>query len=439
MQPPCHVTDQASNPPLCPLPDGDGPRSAAPTHELAESAKGMGSTSVTEPGAKYTPLSKSGSTFLDVVRFGTAMIVFLGHLGPFFPWADRLAHLAHIAVCVFFVLSGFVIRMVVSARIGTMGSFFVDRASRIYSVVLPALVVTLLCQVITRLVNPAGFAAVPEPVLWHQVPLYWFTNLTFTAQSWGYDTLPPWNSPFWSLSFECVYYVLFALFFYRPRTTSRWLLIALTVLISGPAIVLLFPTWLLGCLLYDVYRWLGRRRNALLLSSAALAAVLALGFFFRPAIDHLLVLTDAAHRTAWLQHFFSPAWQARLADKSGFVPWVSRLSFSFYPCAILIFVLVLWVLLALDRLAPNAPRRLASSLRWIAEGTFSLYLLHLPLLWMIAALLHRPPRHPALWSGAVLLFCIVVAQPFDRFKIYIRQHSNAFRSGLRAGQPTPAA
>lgn len=356
------------------------------------------------------------------------MTVFVGHLGSLIPSADRFGHLAHIAVCIFFVLSGFVIRMVVTTRRGTMASFFVDRASRIYSVVVPALVLTLACQVFTRFLAPAGFAAAPERVIWHQVPLYWFTNLTFTAQSWGYDTLPPWNSPFWSLSFECLYYILFALFFYSPRSTSRWLLIILTALIAGPAILLLFPTWLLGCALYDLYRWLSRRSDAVLVSTLALASVLALAFVLRHSIGHLLVVTDAAHRIAWLQSFFSPAWQARLADKSGYVPWVSRLSFSFYPTAVLVFFFVLWGLVVLDRYVPDAPSAVASSLRWVAEGTFSLYLLHLPLIFTIAAFSHGQPHHPVLWATLIVIFCIVIAQPFDRLKVAIRRHSRAFRN-----------
>ena len=56
------------------------------------------------------------------------MVVFLGHLGRFFPAEARFDRLTHIAVCVFFVLSGFVIRMIVKTRISSMRDFLIDRA-----------------------------------------------------------------------------------------------------------------------------------------------------------------------------------------------------------------------------------------------------------------------------------------------------------------------
>src|SRR5258708_37243552 len=120
---------------------------------------------------KSRSLSQSGSVFLDVVRFSAALVVFLGHLGAMVPWALKFVHLAHIAVCIFFVLSGFIIRMVVANRVTTMKDFLIDRASRIYSVAVPALVLTLICAGISTLINPTGRGVSAEATSWSLVPL----------------------------------------------------------------------------------------------------------------------------------------------------------------------------------------------------------------------------------------------------------------------------
>jgi peptidoglycan/LPS O-acetylase OafA/YrhL len=369
-------------------------------------------------------LSQSGSVFLDCVRFATALVVVLGHLGRFFPVSRRLdafTRLAHIAVCIFFVLSGFVIRMIVNTRVGSMREFLIDRASRIYSVTVPALGLTLLFEAAARLGNPGRYAVLSDPFSWSHVPLQMFTNLTFTAQAWGYETNPLSNSPFWSLSFECVYYVLFALLFFGAKRTSTRLSIALVCLVSGPAIVLLFPTWLLGCLLYDCYIWLDGKSAGIAIASGLLLLVFGGAAIFRHGLVWLLTVTDDAHRTAWLQAIMPNAVRSRFGDSTGVLPWLSRFSVSFYVAAIIVFVWMLWTLLLLDRFAPNCPEAVAGKLRWIAEGTFALYLLHLPLLLMISCLLPAPLKYPYLWVLLVIVFCILLSRPFDKLKQTMRR------------------
>ena len=373
---------------------------------------------------KSRTLTQSGSAFLDCVRFATAIFVFLGHI-VFIPGSARFLHLAHIAVCIFFVLSGFVIRMIVVNRAGTIGAFFIDRASRIYSVVIPALILTILCEALARHVDPITYAQFAAPFSWSQVPLQLLANLTSMAQNWGYEINPLSNSPFWSLSFECIYYVLFALFFYsvgKPctRRTVMFLIAALVMLVAGPSIVLLFPTWLIGCLLYDVYSWLNHKPYAFSLTSALLATVSGLALFFRHAIAHLMFVTDFSHRTFWLLHLVTPVMRARFSDTTGYIPWLSRFSFSFYVAAILVFFFMLWSLVTLDRFLPQIHPRIARTLRWIAEGTFALYLLHLPLLILIATLFHGHPKFPVLWAIGVVVLCILLSRFSDNLKLSLR-------------------
>ena len=310
--------------------------------------------------------------------------------------------------------------MVTRTRLGSMRELLIDRASRIYSVVIPGLVLTILCEGTALLISPASYKAQADSFSWAHVPLQIVANLTFTAQCWGYEINPLSNSPFWSMSFECVYYVLFALLLYGWDSKVCRSIALLLAIAAGPAIVLLFPIWLLGCLLYDLYIWLDQKSYAFLLTTGLLAITLATCVLFRQSIIHMLLITDMRHRTEWLQHFFSPALQSRLADRTGMVPWLSRASLSFYLAGVLTSIALLWMLITIDRFFPKIPLGIATRLRRVAEGTFVLYLFHLPLLILVSSLLHGPPRFPIASATGIVVLCILAASYIDRLKLSMR-------------------
>src|SRR5438270_12814711 len=98
--------------------------------------------------SKPRRLPVASSLLLDIVRFGAAVIVATGHVTQGFfstGWPD-LTDNAVESVGVFFVLSGFVIRYVTRLKYARIGEYWIDRASRIYSVVIPAVVFTLLAD-----------------------------------------------------------------------------------------------------------------------------------------------------------------------------------------------------------------------------------------------------------------------------------------------------
>src|SRR5580698_1384155 len=106
--------------------------------------------------------------------------------------------LGDIAVPVFFVLSGFVIRYVTRTREATAREYFIDRASRIYSVVLPAMVFTLVVSGVCFLVDRDSFMRDWGATFNHPTTRILF-NLLFVSQAWGHNTIPFLNLPFWSL------------------------------------------------------------------------------------------------------------------------------------------------------------------------------------------------------------------------------------------------
>ena len=82
------------------------------------------------------------SVFLDLVRFCAALVVAFDHLADYtngLLW--QFGSFGAAAVDVFFVLSGYVIAYAVANRERDFSRYAVSRFARLYSVVLPALII----------------------------------------------------------------------------------------------------------------------------------------------------------------------------------------------------------------------------------------------------------------------------------------------------------
>lgn len=314
------------------------------------------------------------SLYLDLVRFAAAMAVFVGHLAAardplFLPPALGQA-LAGVSLCideaviVFFVLSGYVIAHATEGRHGDARAYAIARLSRVYSVALPALAVTLVLDL---------FGSALRPDLYQPLALLPFLGAAlFLNQLWYVDVGAGSNAPYWSLNYEAWYYLLFALLIFA-RGWRRTLGVAAVLLLCGPQIALYFLLWLFGV-------WLHRhRRDALprpLAWAMALGGPVVLGFTIAcglPWEDWVL---------------------ARLA-------WVIRDSNISHDAVVaLAFGLHLWGLNALAGAVPGWLAPLERPIRWLAGATFTIYLFHMPLSRFLLALL---PAEPGPWSAPVLL------------------------------------
>lgn len=370
-------------------------------------------------------LSASGSLLLDAVRFGAALAVMLHHFtdSRMSTGWPHLGVLGHEAVCVFFVLSGFVIRLITVTRAGTWRAYAIDRVSRIYSVVGPALLVTVLCEMLAAAIHPSAYALMRDGFAWRDVPLQLAANLSFTAQCWGYGINPLSNAPFWSLSYECLYYALYALMHYRVR--GRWLWCGLLLLLAGPSIALLFPVWLLGVLACDLYLHLRGRARSLSLSGLTFASFAALLAALRHQVSRLLRPISHEHRGLWLTAKLAGLpHAAALRDRTGVVPWLTETSLSFIFIGLLTALGIVFGLLLLDRAQPAPPPRVARLTRRVADSTFALYLLHVPLMLLAVVCLGHPVqgRLTALGLLAGIVISVVpIALGLDRLKDGLRQ------------------
>jgi peptidoglycan/LPS O-acetylase OafA/YrhL len=365
-----------------------------------------------------------------MVRFGAAVMVAFGHVTQEFfstGWPNLTLYAVE-AVGVFFVLSGFVIRYVTRMKYARIGEYWIDRASRMYSVVIPAILFTLFADGLTKHINAGYYLANWGKYTDHPISRL-VQNLLFTSQFWSRSTRLFSNGPLWSLSYECLYYAIYGCAFYL-RGPLRWIAVIGLIVLGGPHIAFLLPLWLLGCGLYEIYAWLvtpgragaGFRRARVHLGFAAVA-VLGIALW-QPAsnacysaymgITHLLI----AHQ----HHPVEVFWLMRFYYRVGL------------PAAFL----MLWGLVAIDGVRVDAKAPWVRGVRVLAEGTFPLYVVHFPLYVLIASLIpydHGNPVPKIAMLLAAITFGVLLAFPTNHLKDAMR---NRLRNWFLPGDRMPA-
>lgn len=202
-------------------------------------------------------LKPAFSAYLDFMRFTAALAVLLGHMGQdglSMVWMP-LSLLSHEAVIIFFVLSGFIIYYSTASRALSWQQYAVARLSRIYSVALPAVLVSVALALWLGSrpgFDSARFSNYSPPAVWDTV-----SSLLFLNQSWMNEADLTLNNPYWSLSYEVWFYVMFGAFFFGG-SRWRWWLVGAAALMAGPAILVLLPIWLLGARLAASGRYTGQ-------------------------------------------------------------------------------------------------------------------------------------------------------------------------------------
>src|SRR3954469_21106348 len=134
-------------------------------------------------------MSAALSVYLDLIRFGAALVVVLSHAWLILFPAVPLHWPGPAAVIVFFVLSGFVIAYVTDGHDRTLADYALNRLSRLGSVGLPALAFGAVVSYFSRF------------PLFSQLPidrgslLSAAANVLFVGQIWFVNLAPPDLSP----------------------------------------------------------------------------------------------------------------------------------------------------------------------------------------------------------------------------------------------------
>lgn len=364
---------------------------------------------------------------MQVVLFHSAGLwigglVFIGHDSGPAGWlarvVDRIVMSGYMAVSFFFVLSGFILAYVyldLQGKLrGDRRAFYVARIARVYPAYLVALAVAIL------------------PLLWElaqtapadgSLPMIVFMTLTM-VQAWLPFRWDIWDPPAWSLSAEALFYLLFPFVVVRlARLQPRQLFIAAGVI------------WLVSFTMPALeFSWQRVQHHAATTLTSASTPQQTLGAPDQPGNSTGLFLVNDqtvirfnafAHLPEFLfgivigrlftlarkrgaearggQRRWSGAWAAGALIAIGItlacIPLLGRYQYFSYTGLLC----PLWALL-ISSLARNrgALARLLSSpmLVMLGEASYSLYLLHYPLLnWLTHFV--RLPSEPGVYGIAV--------------------------------------
>ena len=257
---------------------------------------------------------------LDLFRGVAALAVCAGHLRAAMfvdyaagaSWPEKVFYAStafgHQAVMVFFVLSGYLVGGAV-LRAGASFStrdYFLARLVRLWAVLLPALVFTLLVDELTRVVRPETLGGSLH-ALWNSGPqpgMYDSSLKAFLGNAFFLQTVlvPIYasNGPLWSLANEFFYYLLFPMLLactglIGAGIASRWRIAC--AVIAGILLLKLPLGISAGLLLFvvgSVVSWIHQR--PVQLSPARQRMLLGLGLC---AFTFSLVLTKAGAPQIW--------------------------------------------------------------------------------------------------------------------------------------------
>jgi peptidoglycan/LPS O-acetylase OafA/YrhL len=339
-------------------------------------------------------MTRQFSIYLDGIRFCAAMAVFLTHLSLNTNFSVGIAgRFGHDAVVLFFVLSGYVIAHTVDRRDHDIGSYAINRLARLWSVVLPALLLTVCLDSIRTRIAPAHYHTLGIPADYSVLPV--LANALFVNQLWFLNISPWSNTPFWSLGFEFWYYVFFACIAFSRGWMCTFLAVA-SAMIMGPKILLMLPIWLLGVAIHA-------RRNA---PRESLGWLLFAGS----------ILGYLGYRWITVSQEVSEAVVDALGIKRGDLGMA-----AYFPSDYVVALLCaanFYGLRGIERRIEPILLAGERPIRFLAGFTFSLYLYHVPLLDLLTTIL--PSASP--FTPLLALFLIfLIGTVTERKKHVLRR------------------
>jgi peptidoglycan/LPS O-acetylase OafA/YrhL len=357
-------------------------------------------------------ISPNFSLYLDLLRFMAAIAVFMDHISsnPFTKdfFYKPISSFGAMAVIVFFILSGYVIAYVTSTRENSLSLYATARMARMYSVVIVALILTLLFDNVGMILNADLYSI--KKVMWEPQSLQGYLAAIFFVNEFQIfqfkGITAGTNAPYWSLSFEVAYYVIAGLFIF----TRRWIalpIIAIILFCGGRTITALFPIWCLGYLLFFIEI---KRPNYKLLYVGLVVSAL------------LLAIT--------------PAILAKLPSNNFglYFPWgrgpFNRNLIGDYLSAMLFAIHLLCAKQILSHLRVSIGKRIESAVRWLGSLTFPLYLIHFPAIAFFAAISpwQKGGAMNAIFIGLLTILVVLLTLPLTEvLKVKMKkQISNAF-------------
>jgi peptidoglycan/LPS O-acetylase OafA/YrhL len=302
----------------------------------------------------------------------------------------------HDFVILFFVLSGYVIAATVDRkRSHGLREYTLDRLARVYSVAIPALILSSILLIVFGINGHEQETSYPKEIL------NLLVNIPFLGQIWWEMNLPFQNGPYWSLCYEAMYYVAFGLFTYL-KGAKKWISLFLFSIFIGPKILILMPCWALGAMAYY------SRDKIKLKTSTAL---------FFAAIFPIIIAVSL--------HSYEFGIKVRnwIPDITG--NYYSLLGFSDYFVADYVTAMIVAInIYAMRYVRIKWPQNLQALIKNGASMSFTLYLMHMPFIFLILRFTERDERgYLIFFTGTVgvLYVCHLISKFTEVRKNQLRE------------------
>jgi peptidoglycan/LPS O-acetylase OafA/YrhL len=305
------------------------------------------------------------SVLLDFLRLFAAIAVFLGHTNFYWFFCGNYSGLGpqngQDYVIIFFVLSGFVISWSIDRKKDYhFKQYLFDRIVRLWTVALPALCLGAVLDYFGRSIHPQTYGNIFSA---DHFGLKYLISGLFLHESWFFSIRPGSNGPFWSLSYEFFYYLIFGAIALMPTLKSKLLVGLSFCLLAGPKVLILFPCWLVGSVSYFGCKKL--RPNALVSF-----AILIFSLYF-------LISTLAPRWTSWTPSDFPGLGVPPLFYSA---KYMDDFAIAF-ALGFLLFSLSRWFSTEMKPFG-----HLSALIRTFSKCSFSLYAIHFPLMALLSAL-----------------------------------------------------
>lgn len=307
------------------------------------------------------------SVYLDLLRYFAALMVYLFHAGHFSHYRlPFFGTYGGLGVAVFFVLSGFVIAFSSTGKRRDIVDYFIARFARLWSVALPAILLTLVLDTVGQWLALSAYAPMQPYPAYKWIAASGITAL-FLNEIWFLDIWLGTNGPFWSLSYEFWYYAIFATLIYF-RGWQRVAMAGLVMCIAGPGIIIAFPVWLLGVGLFHLlHKHVSADRTRLGLG-ALLVSIVCLTLYIMMGGSKIFTALPIAYPLANLK-----SWGINFWPQSYVVGFFIAL--NIYGFA------------RMQRVFRSPSEQTVRLVRTTAETSFGLYLFHYPLMYFCKAIL----------------------------------------------------
>ncbi len=366
--------------------------------------------------------------YLEFIRGAAAITVLIYHFLELHTLSNHSKHFYFAnwgtdAVIIFFILSGIVINISQTNNPKEKQDFIANRLLRLYPQLVVGLLLGLLVLYITDAALPSAGVIAGNFFMISAVKDY-MINIVPCLQS---------NSPLWSLSYEIVFYLLFAISIgkYQKKAVVCWFLLSLAImplyyLQIGPDVlkhfvaVLAFSSiWLAGYYIYEYRNYFYADKYTALFSVGALPLISRMhisSMYYDPAkyllfaifaIPFFRYCLQAPNSGKKIKLYYLAIPYLFIVYTVFSQPYLSFISFAAYS---LLPILLMAICFMLD--SPGLKNQITQSIegtgKILGKYSYSIYIIHYPVLFLFSAVFHNAALVLLLSLFYIALFAFVL-------------------------------